>query len=134
MIKTKSIGKLHYVNFACNTKTKNNQFNSNRKSKCLFSEYRGKAPFVGIFTHRMPELLILDPSLVNEIFVGKFKNFHLNYTNVISVLFWNRSISALTEIELNNLQFAIAFFHNLFQTVQQRECTIVLTESICVTR
>lgn len=48
----------------------------------LFSEYRGKAPFVGIFTYRMPELLILEPSLVNEIFVGKFKNFHLNYTNV----------------------------------------------------
>lgn len=51
--------------------------------RTLISEYRGKAPFVGIFTHRLPELLILEPSLVYEIFVGKFKHFHINYTNVM---------------------------------------------------
>lgn len=48
-----------------------------------FSEFRGKAPFVGIFTNRKPELLILDPKLVNEIFVSKFKHFQINSTNVI---------------------------------------------------
>lgn len=47
-----------------------------------FSAFRDKYPFVGVYTYRQPELLILDPKLVNDIFVGKFKYFERNYTNV----------------------------------------------------
>lgn len=47
-----------------------------------FRAFRDKYPFVGIYTYRQPELLILDPKLVNDIFVGKFKYFERNYTNV----------------------------------------------------
>ncbi|KAJ6635496.1 putative cytochrome P450 28a5 [Pseudolycoriella hygida] len=47
----------------------------------IYKTFRGKCPFVGIYTYRQPELLILDPKLINEIFVGKFKHFENNYTN-----------------------------------------------------
>lgn len=51
------------------------------------SKYRGKTPFVGVFTYRLPELMILDHTLVSEILVGKFKHFHINYTNVRKTIF-----------------------------------------------
>lgn len=48
----------------------------------IYSEYSGKTPIVGIFTHRTPELMVLDAKLVEEILVSKFKKFHANATNV----------------------------------------------------
>lgn len=51
-------------------------------------DFRDKAPFVGIYTHRTPGLMVLDTHLVKEILVGKFKHFQNNYTNVrISLTF-----------------------------------------------
>lgn len=69
------------------------------------SDFRGKVPFVGVFSYRLPELLILDSNLVNEIFVGKFRNFHLNYTNVIIPKKFD-ILSGKSQAE----QFKLAFF------------------------
>lgn len=52
-----------------------------------FSEFRGKTPFVGIYVNRTPQLLVVDPALAKEIFVGKFKYFPNNDTNVSKLVF-----------------------------------------------
>lgn len=44
----------------------------------LFREYRKKARFVGVMSGRTPQLLILDNSLVKDILIKDFKNFHDN--------------------------------------------------------
>lgn len=43
-----------------------------------YRKYFRKHRFVGIFEYRTPKLLILDPVLVNDIFVKYFKNFGEN--------------------------------------------------------
>lgn len=42
------------------------------------SEFKGKAPFVGIFQIRSPRLLLLKPEMVKDVLVKNFKNFHDN--------------------------------------------------------
>lgn len=97
MIRIKFIGKCHKINN--NEKKRLQQFIELKikikKSECFNSDFRGKAPFVGVFTYRMPELLILDPKLVDEIFVGKFKHFRNNYTNVNSISILSMNINKI---------------------------------------
>ena len=44
----------------------------------VYSEFKGKLPFVGLIQIRLPRLLILDPKLSKKIFVQNFKSFHDN--------------------------------------------------------
>lgn len=44
----------------------------------LFSEFKGKIPFVGIIQIRKPHLLVLEPELVKTVMIRNFKNFHDN--------------------------------------------------------
>lgn len=44
----------------------------------LSSKYFQKHRFVGVFEHRIPKLLILDPALITEIYVKYFKQFSDN--------------------------------------------------------
>lgn len=41
----------------------------------IYRKYYRKHRFIGVFEHRTPKLLILDPALVTDIFVKYFKNF-----------------------------------------------------------
>jgi cytochrome P450 len=42
------------------------------------SEFKGKTPFVGIIQIRAPRLVVLEPELVKDVMIRKFKNFHDN--------------------------------------------------------
>lgn len=46
--------------------------------KLIHSEFKGRANFIGIYDLRSPRVLILQPKLLKEIFIQKFKNFHNN--------------------------------------------------------
>ncbi|KAG4065146.1 hypothetical protein HA402_007543, partial [Bradysia odoriphaga] len=41
-------------------------------------QYRGKSPFVGIVSGRVPKLLIIDSQVAKDILVKDFKKFHDN--------------------------------------------------------
>lgn len=42
------------------------------------SHYKGKAPFIGMFMMFTPYLLIVDPQLIKQILINKFKHFRNN--------------------------------------------------------
>lgn len=44
----------------------------------MYSEFKGKLPYVGLIQIRLPRLLILDPKLSKKILVQNFKSFHDN--------------------------------------------------------
>lgn len=44
----------------------------------FFSEYKGKAPFVGFYNFTTPYLLIIDPELAKQIMIKDFKAFRNN--------------------------------------------------------
>ncbi|CAD7092565.1 unnamed protein product [Hermetia illucens] len=44
----------------------------------IYRKYKSKERFVGIFALRSPQLLVVDPKLVQEILVSNFKSFHDN--------------------------------------------------------
>jgi cytochrome P450 family 6/cytochrome P450 family 28 len=44
----------------------------------VFSEFKGKTPFLGIIQIRKPQLLLLEPDLVKNVLIRNFKNFHDN--------------------------------------------------------
>ncbi|XP_063698674.1 probable cytochrome P450 28a5 [Culicoides brevitarsis] len=45
----------------------------------IYRKYRFKHPFVGIFVLRQPQLVIIDPKIVKQVLVQKFKCFRDNY-------------------------------------------------------
>lgn len=59
------IGRIKIINFG-ETKQK------------FFSEYKGKAPFIGFFMVMTPYYMLLDPGLVKQVLIQKFKNFRNN--------------------------------------------------------
>ncbi|CAD7092574.1 unnamed protein product [Hermetia illucens] len=44
----------------------------------IYREYKGKDRFVGIFNVRNPQLLIIDPKLVQDVLIANFRNFSEN--------------------------------------------------------
>lgn len=56
-----------------------------QQRKCIFNDYilfqrkyKEKHRFIGVFERGSPKLLILDPELVNDIYVKHFKHFQIN--------------------------------------------------------
>ena len=53
------------------------------EANCVFffftwSQYHKDEDFIGIYSIRSPELLILSPEFIHKVFVSEFKNFHDN--------------------------------------------------------
>ncbi|KAJ6638130.1 putative cytochrome P450 28a5, partial [Pseudolycoriella hygida] len=44
----------------------------------MYKEYRTKSPYVGVMSGRTPQLLLLDNTLIKDVLVKDFKNFHDN--------------------------------------------------------
>lgn len=44
----------------------------------IYNQYKGIDKFVGIFLLRKPELLLIDPDIIHDVLVTKFKNFSTN--------------------------------------------------------
>lgn len=53
----------------------------------FLSEYKGKAPFIGFFMVMTPYYMLLDPDLVKQVLIQKFKNFRNNDYTVSCVHF-----------------------------------------------
>ncbi|KAH8270789.1 hypothetical protein KR018_002533 [Drosophila ironensis] len=68
--------------------------------KDIYVKYKNKYDAVGIFSGRLPQLLVLSPELARRIFVANFKNFHDNQISQLT--------DAKTDFIFTNNPFAAA--------------------------
>lgn len=52
--------------------------NFGKISQLFFSDFKGKAPFIGFFMVMTPYYMLLDPDLVKQVLIQKFKIFRNN--------------------------------------------------------
>ncbi|XP_055371663.1 probable cytochrome P450 28d1 [Condylostylus longicornis] len=45
----------------------------------IYKKYKGKTKYVGVFTGREPQLLLLAPDIIHDVLVTKFRNFYDNH-------------------------------------------------------
>lgn len=62
-----------------------------------FRKYKDDHPFIGLFSMRSPQLLLLAPEIIKDVLITNFKNFHDNefgdMVNAILTLYFFRNIN-----------------------------------------
>lgn len=61
---------------------------SNSKTKLFFSAYKHSNRFVGVFSSRSPQLMLLDPVLIKDILIKDFQSFHDNEFGDLVIYLW----------------------------------------------